>query len=330
MPIGITGGTGFIGQRLVKRLLQEGQELRLLVRNSSCPGQLSNLPVEISRIDLQDLTSLERALNGCERLYHLAAYAKNWAPEKNTYFKINVRGFKNLLEACLMAGVQRVVYVSSSVVSGPSQEKPVSELNTRQGFPFLTEYEESKARSEEIIPDFLARGLEVITARPTRVYGPGLMSEANSVTRLIRYYLKFRTCLVLSSGQQVGNYVYVDDIVEGLKLLMSAGRNGEAYILGGENISLSGFYQTLREVSGRRALKIRIPVSLALAIARLETWKAQTLGRYPLITEGWVKTFLQNWAASHQKASRELGYQPRSLKEGLRLTCEWLGYRTAN
>ena len=330
MLIGITGGTGFIGQHLVKRLLLEGQKLRLLVRNSSCLHQLSDLPVEISQIDLQNPTSLEKALNGCIQLYHLAAYAKNWAPEKNTYFKINVKGFENLLEACLKAGVQRVVYVSSSVVSGPSQDQPVCELNSRQGLPFFTEYEESKARSEEIIPEFLARGLEVITSRPTRVYGPGLMSEANSVTRLIRYYFKFRAYLVLGSGQQVGNYVYVEDVVEGLKLLMSAARNGEAYILGGENISLLGFFQTLRKVSGQRALKIKIPVSLALAIARLETWKAEIFGRYPLITEGWVKTFLQNWAANHQKASQELGYQPRSLKEGLKLTCNWLGYRTVN
>jgi farnesol dehydrogenase len=326
MITAITGPTGFIGQHLVQRLLREDNTLRLLVRNTSCLDRLADLPVEISQTDLLDLASLKRALKGCNRLYHLAAYAKNWAPDRNTFFETNVRGFRNALEACLTAGIKRVVFVSSSVVNGPSHGQPVSESNARLDIPFFTEYEESKARSEAIIPEFLNRGLEVVIARPTRVYGPGLLSEANSVTRILQYYLRFRTCLVLGSGQQVGNYVYVDDVVEGLRLTMLQGRNGEAYLLGGENVSLAGFYNLLEEVSGRRALRIKIPVSLALATARLETWKAEKLQIYPLITEGWVRTFLQNWAVSHQKASQELSYQPRSLQEGLKLTCEWLGY----
>ncbi|MGB9893851.1 MAG: NAD-dependent epimerase/dehydratase family protein [Candidatus Saccharicenans sp.] len=325
----MTGGTGFIGQNLVRNLLATGENVRLLVRDISALPPSMNSPLEIIQTNLLDQTSLTRALKGCSYLYHLASYARNWAFDKNIFFKINVEGLRNILEASLNAGLKRVVYVSSSVVSGPSSDRPVAEETIRGNIPFFTEYQESKAQSEKIIPEYLRRNLEVVIARPTRVFGPGRLSEANSVTKLIRFYLSYRVGLLLNQGQEIGNYVYVDDIVEGLKLIMARGRNGEAYILGGENISLSGFYDLLEAVSGLKALRIKIPASLALAIARLESLKARKFKIYPLITEGWVKTFLQNWAFSHEKASRELGYRPRNLKEGLKLTIDWLGWKPA-
>ena len=328
MITAITGGTGFIGQHLVRSLLNNGERLRLLVRTSSRRLEPGTFPVEIMEIDLLDATSLKKALTGCRRLYHLAARARNWSPDEKQFFKINVEGFRNVLEAALIAGLERVVYVSSSVVSGPSDSAPVTEDRNRDHIPCFTEYEASKARSEKIIPAYLQRGLEIVIARPTRVYGPGLMSEANSVTRLIKYYLRYRLCPVLGHGEQKGNYVYVADVVTGLKLLMSRGRPGEAYFLGDENVSLSCFYDLLAAVSGRRAIRMMIKPSFALTMARLESWKARRLGFYPLITEGWVRTFLQNWEVSTEKARRELGYRPRGLAAGLKSTCNWLGYGT--
>jgi len=325
MSTGVTGGTGFIGQVLLSQLVEEGEKIRLLVRASSQVDDLTKFPLEIVRTDFDNADSLSVALSGCDQLYHLAAYARNWAPDKKTFFQANVEGLRNVLEASVKCGLKRVVYVSSSVSKGPSQEGLMSESTSRHNIPYLTEYEESKALSERIIPEYISRGLEIIVAKPTRVYGPGKLSEANSVTRMVRSYLKYRICLILNHGQEIGNYVYVNDVAEGLRLMMKKGRPGEDYILGGENISLSGFFDTLEAVSGRKALRLRIAVPLALSIARFETWKAKTLRIYPLITEGWVRTFLQNWAFSHEKAARELGYRPKNLTEGLKLTCRWLG-----
>jgi len=326
--VAVTGSTGFIGGNLVRKLLESGEKVRLLIRDTSRIQPLRDLPVEYSQADLLDKSSLIRGLKDCSRLYHLAAYAKNWAPDKEVFLRINLEGLRNILEASIEEGLKKVVYVSSSVVNGPSRDGPVSEKTSRDHIPYFTDYEESKARAEKIIPEYLAKNLEVTIARPTRVFGPGKLNEANSVTRIIKYYLKLRLCPLLDRGQQVGNYVYVDDVVEGLRLLMERGRNGEAYILGGENISLAGFYDLLEAVSGIKAIRMKIPVSLAKAVANLESWKAENFKIYPFITKGWVMTFLQNWACSHQKASLELGYQPRSLKEGLKLTLEWFGYKT--
>lgn len=324
MTVAVTGGTGFIGQVLVRQLVESGQKVRLIIRKSSQLGPLSSLPLETSIAELSHTNSMARALSGCSGLYHLAAEARNWSPDPEAFKKVNVEGLKNVLHACLNSGVKRVVYVSSSVVKGPSTGQPVEETSFRGNIPYYTLYEESKALSEEIIPDFLRRGLEIMVARPTRVYGPGKLSEANSVTRLIRLYLKFRAAIILNKGEETGNYVYVEDVASGLRLMMEKGQSGEDYLLGGENISLKGFYDLLEEVSGVKALRVYIPVGLARELARFESWKARHFGLYPLITEGWVETFLQNWAFSHKKASQHLGYQPISLRKGLELTCRWL------
>ncbi|MBC7350645.1 MAG: NAD-dependent epimerase/dehydratase family protein [Candidatus Aminicenantes bacterium] len=331
MITAISGSTGFIGRHLVRSLLRDGQWLRLLVRSHSRVEELPDSSLlEVVQTDLFDLSSLKEAVAGCRQLYHLAAYARNWSRDRKLFFKVNVVGFRNILEAALATGLQRVVLVSSSVVSGPSDSEPVTEDRRREHIPFFTDYEASKALAEQLIPGYLERGLEIITARPTRVYGPGLMSEANSVTRLIKTFLRYRVCPLLNRGLETGNYVYVEDVVRGLKLLMTAGQSGQAYFLGDENISLAGFYERLEQVSGRRAWRLRIPSSLALAVARIEGWKARNFGLYPLITEDWVRTFLQNWPVNCQKARQQLDYQPRGLTEGLKLTCEWLGYGTVD
>ncbi|MDD8020035.1 MAG: NAD-dependent epimerase/dehydratase family protein [Acidobacteriota bacterium] len=326
MTIGLTGGTGFIGQVLLEKLVTEGQSVRLIIRKGSSARLAKKLSVETATANLNEVNSLKAALDGCCQVYHLAALAKNFDPRPENFYRVNVDGFRSLLEAALAAGVKRVVFVSSSVVKGPSSQEPVSENSTRPDISFFTDYEKSKALAEKIIPKYLDRGLEVVIARPTRVYGPGQLTEANSVTRMIRSYLKYRICLILNRGQEIGNYVYVDDVAEGLQLTMDKGRPGEGYILGGQNVSLREFYNLLEEISGRKALRLKISTSLAITIAKLETIKARKLGLYPLITTGWVKTFLENWAFSHQKAREELGYQPRNLRQGLRLTCNWLGY----
>ncbi len=326
MAVAVTGGTGFIGQALVTRLVNEGLPVRLITRRGSNCLLSKNLPVETFNADLNDIDSLRAGLKGCSQVYHLAALAKNFDPQPENFYRVNVEGFRSLLEAALAVGLKRVVFVSSSVVKGPSCGEPVGESSHRPDVPFFTDYEKSKALADKIIDDYLDKGLEVMVARPTRVYGPGPLSEANSVTRLIKIFLKYRLCLLLNQGREIGNYVYVEDVAEGLELIMKKGRSGEDYILGGENVSLNEFYDILEEVSGRKAIRLKISVPLALTVARLETAKARWLRLYPLITTSWVRTFLENWAFSHQKATAELGYKPKSLREGLRLTCEWLGY----
>jgi len=324
MAILVTGGTGFIGRLLVQKLVSRGEEIRLLVRPTSELAGLDDKRIQLCPGDVTDGESVRAAVAGCPRVFHLAAYARSWAKDSSRFSRVNVEGTKNILDACLEKRVERIVIASTSVTLGPSSDQRHNEAAERDETFFSTEYERSKYQAEKTALDYIPRGLSVVFVNPTRVYGPGKLTEANSVTKLIKIYLRLRACLILGKGREIGNYVLVDDVVSGLLLAMTRGRTGERYILGGENVSLSDFFGLLRKVSRKRGLRLFVPARLALAVGRFEEWKARHLGVHPLITREWVHNFLTDWAFSSQKAEAELGYHPTSLEEGLRLTLSWL------
>jgi len=130
--------------------------------------------------------------------------------------------------------------------------------------------------------------------------------------------------VLLNRGVNIGNYVLVDDVVAGHLLAMEKGRLGQRYILGGENASLRQFFRTIDRVTGKRHIQLPILRFTPLAFAAWQKLRAEWFGIYPTITPGWMRTFLVDWAYRSDKAVRELGYQPTSLDEGIRRTCDWL------
>jgi nucleoside-diphosphate-sugar epimerase len=163
-----------------------------------------------------------------------------------------------------------------------------------------------------------------VIVNPTRVFGPGYLTEGNSLTRLIDQYDRGRAPILPNLGRSVGNWVFVDDVVRGLILAMEKGRVGQKYILGGENASLKEFFRAIDRVTGRRHFQLPVLRLAPTAFAYFEKWRADWFGIYPRITPGWVRTFFADWPCSCQKAQRELGYQITPLDEGLRITCDWL------
>jgi farnesol dehydrogenase len=323
----ITGASGFTGDRLARRLAADGSALRCLVRSEAAAADLTARGIEAVIGDIRDKESVKRAVEGCNRVFHLAAYARNWAADPNTYTCVNVIGFVNVAEAALEQSVHRFVLTSSSVVSGPTGKAVADETTPGSRADFFTEYEKSKYSAEREAAVFLDRGLPLVVVRPTRVYGPGRLTEGNSVTIMIDKFLRGRFPFLLDGGRQTGNYVYIDDVIEGHLRAMTDGRIGEVYILGGENSRLRDFFAVVSEVSGRNAPRLPMPPGLARTVARMELGKAKLSGLYPLITPGWVDTFLADWAYSSEKAKAELGYSGRGLKEGIKLTVEWLRHK---
>jgi nucleoside-diphosphate-sugar epimerase len=159
---------------------------------------------------------------------------------------------------------------------------------------------------------------------PSRVYGPGIISESNSLTLMIKNYMNLHEYLLLGSGDNLANYVLVDDVANGILLTADKGRNGEKYILGGETVTLRGFFRKLRAVSGRRAIPIFVPKPIAMFIGYCAESAAKIFHLYPFITPPWVRHFCADWNYSCGKAIRELGYSPASLDEGLKITVDWL------
>jgi nucleoside-diphosphate-sugar epimerase len=320
----VTGGTGFVGDRLVAALLARGRSVRGLARpTSERPAAAERL--EWVTGDILDRDSLRRGLAGCTEVFHLAAYAKNWAKDPSLFFRLNVEGSRNVFEVAAEAGVKRIVYTSTVVVFGPTSRGVVGNEEMPRATPrFFTEYEESKAVAEKEALEMASRGVPIVAVYPTRVYGPGKLTEGNSVSLMIDQYDRGRFPVLPGRGENVGNYALVDDLVEGHILAMEKGRVGERYILGGENASLKGLLQLVDELTQRRHVQLGLPRPVAMFYAALEKRKAEWLGGYPRITPGWVETFLVDWAYTSAKAERELGYRITPLREGIRRTLDWL------
>jgi farnesol dehydrogenase len=264
-------------------------------------------------------------MEGCTHVFHLAAYAKNWSKNPRVFYDHNVTGMLNVFEAAKKTGIQRVVWTSTIVTFGPTQPGTVGdETLTRITDRYYTEYEETKSIAERKALDLAAGGFPLVLVNPTRVYGPGKMTEGNSVSLMIDQYDRGLLPILLHRGVNVGNYVFIDDLVRGHILAMERGRIGDRYILGGENASLKHFYEIIDEISGKPHLQFNLPPGAARFYGRTLKFLAETFGMYPQITSGWVETFLQEWAFSCAKAERELGYTITPLKEGIRQTYIWL------
>ena len=321
----VTGATGFIGTALVAELVTRGNRVRALTRTASNREGLALEHVSLVEGDVLDPESLERGMAGCSAVIHLAGYARNWARDARVFFAHNVEGTRNVLAAARAAGAERVVVTSTVVTFGPTPPGIVGDETMPRGTTgFLTEYEESKTAAEREALRFATEGLPVVIVNPTRVYGPGKLTEGNSVSLMVDLYDRGKLPVLLDGGRSIGNYVLVDDVVRGHILAMEKGRIGERYILGGENASLKGFFEVVDDVSGKKHRQVSLPRPVALAYAHLEQRRAQWFGAYPRITPGWVETFLRDWAYSCAKAERELGYTRTPLREGIRRTYEWL------
>lgn len=323
MNILVTGGTGFIGTRLTSYLAGQGETVHTLGLPPAAPETSSHPNIRSFFGDILSPADVERAMEGCDRVFHLAGYARNWAPHPRTFYDINVLGTETVLAAALKLGVRRVVHTSSNLTLGPSNGAAVTE-NTIRTTPFFTDYECSKFLSEDRARTYCGLGLEVVIVNPTRVFGPGPLNESNSVTKMISMYLAGTWRFVPGDGQAIGNNVFLEDLVRGYDAAMRYGRPGERYLLGGENISFNAFFDTLGSVTGCRHRIIHLPSGFALLLSREEQLRATLFHSYPLITPGWARIFLADWACSSGKAMNEFGYGITPFREAIRQTVSWL------
>jgi short-subunit dehydrogenase len=319
----ITGATGFIGQKLAIKLASQGHQVLALIRTPEKKHLLQHPNIEFVEGSLNDLEALDKGVAGCDYIFHLAAFARVWNKSPQAYTKINVEGTENILKTALKHQIKKVVVTSTAGVFGPSEKVPVDE-NIDRKVPFFNEYEETKHQSENICREYAKKGLHVVVVSPSRVYGPGIISESNAVTKLVNLYINKGWRWLPGDGNGIGNYVFVDDVVDGHLKALDKGRSGQSYLLGGENASYKTFFQTLAKVSGVRKRMIKAPINVLLFISNCMMGYTKITGNPPLITPKWVKKYLYHWAVSSQKAEKELGYTITPLESGLKQTVEWL------
>lgn len=318
----VTGGTGFVGSAVVRRLLVAGYEVRALARPSSDRRNLEKLPVEVVTGDLSDRVSLDRALAGCEALYHVAADYRLWARNPSSIYQTNVTGTINIMLAALEARVKRIIYTSSVATLGyappgglADESTPVKERD------MIGDYKHSKYLADEAVRRLVKeKALPAVIVNPSTPVGPRDI-KPTPTGRIIVEALRGRMPAYVETGL---NVVHVDDVAEGHLLAYERGRIGERYILGGENMTLRTILTAIASLCGRRPPRIRLPHNLVLPIAYACEGLARLTGSFePLTTVNGVRMSQKRMFYSSDKARRELGYAPRDALSALSDAVQW-------
>ena len=317
-PVLVTGATGFIGSQLVRRLVDEGARVRILVRHPDSIDPGIRTRTELVEGDLRDPTLPRMLMPGVKTVLHLAAYARPWSRQPSLFTEINVNAVERLLEAARAAGVERVVHVSTDLTLRAGQPPPPG-----GSLPLGTPYSETKLAGDRLVESYAAAGYGAVIVHPTRVYGPGPLTEANALSKIIALYLRGRFRFRFDDRDVLANYVHVADVVEGIRLAAQRGRSGEHYVLGGENLSFRQFLEYVADISGIRHRVIALPRPAALAVGYAAVLYGR-LGGTALIAPEWVRRFLADWRVESDADRRDFGYAPRPARERLAETIAWI------
>jgi len=311
----VTGGTGFIGSRVIKRLRDRGDEVVALVRTPSKATKLVDQGVELVEGDLSSDDAIKRGIDGADAVFHIGAVYKVGIPKKERpqLWEANVEGTRRILDAAATGNVGKIVYVSTGNVFGDTKGEVVDETyqrNLDQGW--LSYYDETKYRSHELVKERIAAGAPIVIVQPGVVYGPGDHSEiGNLIDQLKTGKLKMR--MFPDAGY---NFVFVDDVADGIVLAYDKGQVGESYLLGGQIGTMDDLYNATAEDLGTKPPKLAMPVALAKASAPLGPVIGPLMGFPPNMSE-LVKTSDVTITFRDDKARRELGYDGRPLAAGI-------------
>lgn len=317
-PILVTGGTGFIGGRLVQVLRAADLPVRALIRSGSATNSLRELGVELVTGDLRDPDAVHDALIGCRGVIHAGAVV-GWVTDRRLYEAVNYEGTRNLLGAARSARLERLVHVSSVVTIGERCGQMATEDTLHRG-SFLREYERTKYIAEEKALAAARTGLPVVVVNPTGVIGPGLRGLTGQV---LGAYVHQRLPTIPNPENRI-NLVHVDDVADGILAAYRHGRIGERYILGGDNLSIGEMFRICEELTGIPAPSRSLPLALSWTLALVAEAIAAMTRRPPILTRDLLRVARHGMQADSSKAISELGYAPRSAHAALQATLEWL------
>ena len=323
MKLFLTGVTGYIGQKLMQAAIDKGFIVHALVRDPSATQLPEHERIHYFKGDITDYDSVLKSMKGCDAVIHAAGITQLWHHDRSVFYRVNVGGTKNILEAACFHNVKRFVYTSTCGVLGPSYSDPVAEEDPRIT-PFENDYEISKHCAEELVKEYLRRGLFTVIVALSRVYGPGLLTNGNPISKLIGNTVKRGIGFVPDAKQVVGNYAFIDDVIEGHFLALQKGLGGEKYNLGGENHSYKEFFDNIRKLSPRKIHLITIPKFLLKIVGNLIYTKSLLTKTHNHLTPQTVERLYQNRAVNCNKAIRQLGYRITPFENGIQQTIQFL------
>jgi dihydroflavonol-4-reductase len=315
----VTGATGFIGSHLARALAGRGDELRLMARRGSSLDHLDDLEFERVTGDITDRRAVRRAIDGADRIFHVAGSTSMRASQRERVFEVNVIGTRNVVEEALRAEVEQVVHTSSAGAIGPARPGGAADEGQAYSAGHLgIAYVNSKHEAEVEAMRAAARGLPLIVVNPTFVLGPDDPSAgARTSNALVKRVMLRQIPFYVDGGL---NIVDVRDVAAGHLLAARKGKVGERYILGGRNFTLGRLFADIARIAAVPAPPIKVSPRLTqLSVA------AARRARMPIpVAEDELRSAEHWWTYRSTKARKELGFKPRSHEETLEDTVHWL------
>jgi len=318
MTVVVTGASGHIGGNLVRGLMEKGRDVRAVVHQDT--RAIDGLDVERVSASVKDVDSLVRAFEGADVVYHLAARIVISAADEDEVHAVNVQGVRNVLDACERAGVRRLVHFSSiHALAQKPVDEPLDETRPLADTGPCLLYDRTKALGQREVLAGVERGIDAVIINCGAVLGRCDFRPSHQGEMLLGLYHRRIPALV------PGGYTWVDvrDVVEGAMVVEEKGKTGESYLLTGEWISMLGLSEMVGEVTGAKTPRTVLPMFLAKIGAPFVTGYARLRKQRPLFTSESLSVLSGNTRMSHAKAARELGFNPRPLRETIEDTFAW-------
>jgi nucleoside-diphosphate-sugar epimerase len=318
MNVFITGGTGFIGSRVLQKLVQRGDRVRALVRSVPGAELVRAMGAEPVTGDLNDRAALRQGMQGCDLVFHIAGWYKIGSPHPEQAEIVNVEGTRSVLTTAFELGVPRIVYTSTIAVFGDTRGRLVDEsYHMPPTESFLSAYDRTKYRAHyEVAVPLIRQGAPLIIVQPGAVYGPGDPSLVGQLMRLYHHGL----LPVLPGPELTLTYAHVEDVAEGHILAADRGRIGESYILAGPVYRLDEMAQIWAQVTGRQPPRYAVPARKVKRLIPLVAALRRVIPLPDLISPESIRILGASYIARPDKAVRELGWQVTDIYEGMRLT----------
>ncbi len=313
----VTGGTGFVGANLIRLLLEQGYEVRALVRQSSCLDNLQSLDVEIVEGDLNS-SKLTQQMSGCQGLFHVAAQYSLWQSDRDSLYRNNVLGTRNVLNCARQAGIERTVYTSSVAAIGVKQgiadetyQSPVEKL--------VGDYKKSKYYAEREAVHAVEQGQDIVIVNPSTPIGAFDLKPTPTGEIIVRF-LNRKMPFYVDTGL---NLIDVKDVAWGHLLALERGKTGDRYILGNQNLTFKQLLGKLEQITGLPAPKYTIPYPIPYSVAWLEENILARLGKQPTIALDGVRMSKQKMFYDASKAVNKLGLPQSDIDRALIEAVEW-------
>ncbi|MBI3474149.1 MAG: NAD-dependent epimerase/dehydratase family protein [Acidobacteria bacterium] len=317
----VTGATGFLGSHVARVLQKQGASLRLLVRPSSDLRNVADLNAERVVGDLRDIATFEKALAGCDALFHVAADYRLWVKDPEQMYRSNVEGTRGLIEAARKQSVRRIVYTSSVATMGFSSNGTVASEDSPVSLAeMIGPYKRSKFMAEQVAFEAARAGVDVVVVNPTTPIGERDL-KPTPTGRIVVDFLKKKFPAYVDTGL---NMVDATECARGHIQALEKGRAGERYILGGENLTLKQILDRLAAITGLPSPKVKLPYFFALAAGVVdETVTGRILGKEPRATIDAVRMGRKKMFITSAKAERELGWRSSPVDGALQRSVEW-------